>query len=46
MEAVAETSAGVNAPTRVEKLEQELTALRAEFDELKRRFDQLESQLR
>lgn len=33
-------------PTRVEKLEHDLTGLRSEFDELKRRFEQLESQLR
>jgi uncharacterized protein len=48
VEAMAESSSsfGVNAPTRVEKMEQDLTTLRSEFDELKRRFEQLESQLR
>lgn len=47
-EAMAESpsSVGVNAPTRVEKIEQDLTTLRSEFDELKRRFEQLEAQLR
>ncbi len=34
------------APTRVEKLESELNALRSDFDELKRRFDHLEGELR
>lgn len=33
-------------PTRVGQLEQELQRLRAEFDELKNRFDKLESDLR
>lgn len=37
---------GSAAPTRVEKLEQDLKTLRTEFDELKLRFNQLESQLR
>jgi uncharacterized protein YceH (UPF0502 family) len=32
-------------PTRVEKLEQELNALRSEFNELRARFERLESQL-
>ncbi len=34
------------APNRVEKLENDLLMLRSEFDELKRRFEQLEAQLR
>ena len=34
------------APTRVGQLEQELQRLRAEFNELKSRFDKLESELR
>jgi uncharacterized protein YceH (UPF0502 family) len=47
LQALAESvSHALNPSTRVEKLEQELMALRAEFDELKSRFDQLESQLR
>lgn len=46
VESYAEGSAAAPAPTRVEKLENDLTALRSEFDELKRRFDQLEGQLR
>jgi uncharacterized protein YceH (UPF0502 family) len=47
IEAMTESSAAVAAtPNRVEKLEQELASLRSEFDDLKRRFDQLESQLR
>ena len=44
IEAAADYAASA-APTRVEKLEHDLTTLRAEFDDLKRRFDQLEAQL-
>ncbi len=47
LESLAETatpSAVPNSPGRVDRLEQELTTLRTEFDELKRRFEQLESQ--
>jgi uncharacterized protein YceH (UPF0502 family) len=36
----------VAAPSRVENLEHALSALRSDFDELKRRFDELEAQLR
>lgn len=46
LEVYSEGSAAAPAPTRVEKLENDLIALRSEFDELKRRFDQLEAQLR
>ena len=47
LEAMAEPGSAIgNAPTRVDKLEQELNALRSELDELKRRFESLESQLR
>jgi len=47
LEAMVETSAAAGAaPNRVEKLESDLAALRGEFDELKRRFEQLEGQLR
>jgi uncharacterized protein YceH (UPF0502 family) len=35
-----------NPPTRVAQLEQELIQLRAEFNQLKKRFDDLEAQLR
>jgi uncharacterized protein YceH (UPF0502 family) len=46
LEAMAESSVAIiAAPNRVEKLESELSALRSEFDDLKRRFEQLESQL-
>jgi len=46
LEALVESSASAAAsPNRVEKLESDLAALRSEFDELKRRFDQLEAQL-
>jgi len=44
VEAAAEVSSSAG-PTRVEKLEQDLSTLRSEFNELKRRFEQLESQL-
>ena len=47
LEAMAEAPPfAAGAPTRVEKLEQDLITLRSEFDELKRRFEQLEAQLR
>jgi len=47
LEAMVESSAAaVTSPNRVEKLESDLAALRMEFDELKRRFEQLEAQLR
>jgi len=47
LEAMVESSASaVVSPNRVEKLESDLSALRSEFDELKRRFEQLEAQLR
>lgn len=47
LEAMVESSAAaVTSPNRVEKLEADLAALRMEFDELKRRFEQLEAQLR
>lgn len=47
LEAMVESSASAVAPpNRVEKLESDLSALRSEFDELKRRFEQLEAQLR
>jgi uncharacterized protein YceH (UPF0502 family) len=36
----------VAAPSRVAQLEQDLRQLRVELDELKRRFDELEAQLR
>jgi uncharacterized protein YceH (UPF0502 family) len=45
LEAMAEPSSAA-PPTRVAQLEQDLRDLRAEFDELKRRFEALESQLR
>jgi uncharacterized protein YceH (UPF0502 family) len=46
LESLVESSASAAAsPNRVEKLESDLAALRSEFDELKRRFDQLEAQL-
>jgi uncharacterized protein len=35
-----------NQPTKVGQLEQQLQELRSEFDKLKRRFDELEAQLR
>lgn len=41
-----EKSPGNEAPSRVSMLEQELQALRGEFEELKQRFNDLESQLR
>ncbi len=46
LEAMAESTTPTTAPNRIEKLEHELTTLRSEFDELKQRFEQLESQLR
>jgi uncharacterized protein YceH (UPF0502 family) len=47
LEAMAESpSFAAGGPIRVEKLEQDLIMLRSEFDELKRRFEQLEAQLR
>jgi uncharacterized protein len=47
LDAIAEgAAAAVVGPNRVEKLEQELTELRSEFNDLKRRFEQLEAQLR
>jgi hypothetical protein len=47
LEAMSESlSLPGSGPTRVEKIEHELIALRGEFDELKRRFEQLEAQLR
>lgn len=47
LEAMTEAnSASIAGPTRVEKLEQDLISLRTEFDELKQRFEQLESQLK
>lgn len=42
----AEVAQASAAPTRVAQLEQDLRELRGEFNELKRRFDALESQLR
>jgi len=45
LEAMAEPSSAA-PPTRVAQLEQDLRDLRTEFDELKRRFEALESQLR
>jgi hypothetical protein len=46
LEATAESQTPVaGSPTRVEKIEGDLIALRSEFQELKRRFDQLEAQL-
>ncbi len=45
LEAMAEPSSGA-PPTRVAQLEQDLRDLRSEFDELKRRFESLEAQLR
>jgi hypothetical protein len=45
LEAMAEPSSAA-PPTRVAQLEQDLRELRSEFDELKRRFEALESQLR
>jgi uncharacterized protein YceH (UPF0502 family) len=47
LEAMAQSpSFAAGGPIRVEKLEQDLIMLRSEFDELKRRFEQLEAQLR
>lgn len=40
-----EKSSGNEAPSRIAVLEQELQALRGEFEELKQRFNDLESQL-
>ena len=40
-----EKSPGSEAPSRVSMLEQELRTLRGEFEELKQRFNDLESQL-
>jgi uncharacterized protein YceH (UPF0502 family) len=45
LEAMAEPSS-IAPPTRVAQLEQDLRDLRSEFDELKRRFEALEAQLR
>jgi uncharacterized protein YceH (UPF0502 family) len=45
LEALAEPSSAA-PPGRVAQLEQDLRDLRSEFDELKRRFEALESQLR
>jgi uncharacterized protein YceH (UPF0502 family) len=45
LEAMAEPSSAA-PPTRVAQLEQDLCDLRSEFDELKRRFEALEAQLR
>ena len=45
LEAMAEPSSAA-PPTRVAQLEQDLRDLRTEFDDLKRRFEALESQLR
>ena len=45
LEALAEQSSSVAPPTRVAQLEQDLRDLRSEFDDLKRRFEALESQL-
>jgi hypothetical protein len=42
----AEPSSATAQPTRVAQLEQDLRDLRSEFDDLKRRFEALESQLR
>lgn len=42
----SEKPASMETPTRVSKLEQELQALRGDFEELKRRFNDLEAQLR
>jgi uncharacterized protein len=39
-------AAGPAQPTRIAQLEQQLQELRSEFDHLKRRFDELEAQLR
>ena len=44
--AIADTAASATPPTRVAQLEHELQQLRAEFNELKKRFDDLEAQLR
>ncbi len=41
-----EKSVAAAAPSRVAALEQDLQTLRLEFEELKRRFDELEAQLR
>jgi len=47
LEALAEPSPSAAAPpTRVAQLEQDLRDLRSEFNDLKRRFEALESQLR
>ncbi len=48
LEALAESSSGSAGapPTRVAQLEQDLQDLRSEFNDLKRRFEALESQLR
>jgi uncharacterized protein YceH (UPF0502 family) len=45
LETLAEPATGA-PPTRVAQLEQDLRDLRSEFDDLKRRFEELESQLR
>jgi len=45
LETLAEPATGA-PPTRVAQLEQDLRDLRSEFDDLKRRFEALESQLR
>jgi uncharacterized protein YceH (UPF0502 family) len=45
VEAMTESSSAT-PPTRVAQLEQDLRDLRCEFDDLKRRFEALESQLR
>ena len=45
LEAMAEPSSAA-PPTRVAQLEQDLRDLRSEFDDLKRRFEALEAQLR
>lgn len=42
----SEKPASMETPTRVSMLEQELQALRGDFEELKRRFNDLEAQLR
>jgi uncharacterized protein YceH (UPF0502 family) len=46
VETTAAESSHSAPPTKVAQLEQDLRDLRAEFNELKRRFEQLESQLR
>jgi len=46
LEALAEPASAAAPPTRVAQLEQDLRDLRSEFDDLKRRFEALESQLR